>query len=342
MNSIKAHPGASHQDVVFISVIIVNWKGGEVLPLCLDSLRHQTFQDFELILVDNGSTDGSWEGLEEQWPGLRLIRLAENAGFAAANNLGVRKAAGEWIALLNSDAFPEPEWLAVLVNSVTNYPDYDFFGSTLVQADDRDLLDGTGDVYHISGLAWRRFYNQPREQADREVEEVFSPCAAAALYRRSAFLQVGGFDEDYFMYHEDVDLGFRLRLQGFRCLTVPDAVVFHKGSASTHIKSDFSIYQGHRNLVWTYLKNMPGWLLWKYLPAHIIANLVFLVYYSIQGSFSAIWRSKWDAIRGIPQAINKRRDIQNQCQVSTQDISSLMEHGWLKPYIREFRKRYPD
>jgi GT2 family glycosyltransferase len=339
MQSIVEHPDVPNQDAAFVSVIIVNWNGADVLPHCLDALKKQSYQDFELIVIDNGSTDGSWMDLERQYPGLKLIRLSENKGFAAANNEGVRRASGEWIALLNSDAFPEPNWLARLVEAAHHHTDFSFFGSSLVNADSPQLLDGTGDIYHVSGLAWRRHYNQPFNQVGGSVEEIFSPCAAAALYHRMIYLQVGGFDEDYFMYHEDVDLGFRLRLQGHRCLYVPDAIVYHKGSGSTSIKSDFAVYHGHRNLVWSYFQNMPGWLLWKYLPAHILVNLVFVVYYSFRGQVAAIWRAKWHALLGLPRVIRKRRAIQKERRTSLEEISQVLEHGWLRPYLQEFRNR---
>ena len=339
MSQIRKHPDDTNQDAIFVSVIIVNWNGEAVLPHCLQALSKQTYPNYELIVVDNGSKDQSWVGLEKQWPGIKVIRFPENKGFAVANNEGVRQARGEWIALLNSDAFPEPDWLNILLEAAKNNPDFNFFSSSLVQADRQELLDGTGDIYHISGLAWRRHYNQPLNQVSEKVEEVFSPCAAAALYSRKAYLQVGGLDEAYFMYHEDVDLGFRMRLQGYRCLYVPRAVVYHKGSASTSIKSDFAVYYGHRNLVWSFFQNMPGWLLLKYLPAHLLANLVFLVYYSLRGQAAAIWRAKWHAFLGLSQALRKRRSIQRNRQVSPEDISGVLEHGWLKPYKQEFRKR---
>ena len=338
MYNFEKHPD-NHRDAVFVSVVIVNWNGAAVLPRCLAALKKQTYKIFELIIVDNGSTDKSWLGLEAKWPGLKLIRLPENKGFAAANNEGVRQSTGEWIVLLNSDAFPEPDWLAMLVDAAQRYPNFSFFGSSLVQAAAPEFLDGTGDIYHISGLAWRRNYNQPVNQVERVVEEVFSPCAAAALYQRKAFLDVGGFDEGYFAYHEDVDLGFRLRLQGHRCLFIPEAVVHHIGSAATGKKSDFSVYYGHRNLVWSYFQNMPGWLFWKYLPAHILSNLVFLLYYSFRGQASAIWRAKWHALLGLSRVLRNRRIIQQNRQASPEEISRILEHGWLKPYMNEFRKR---
>ncbi len=247
-----------------VSVIIVNWNGAKILPQCLASLARQTYTDFEIIIIDNGSTDGSVDQLEKHWPKIRVKRLKENLGFAKANNLGGHQARGLWLALLNNDAFPEPGWLKELVQASERYPDFSFFASHLIMADRPEYIDGLGDIYHISGMAWRRGHGKHHQNFSSEVSEVFGPCAAAALYPRDLFLRVGGFDEDFFCYHEDVDLAFRLRLRGHRCLYVPQALVKHLGSKSQGAHSDFVIYHSHRNLVWTYIKNMPGKLFWIY------------------------------------------------------------------------------
>jgi GT2 family glycosyltransferase len=154
---------------------------------------------------------------------------------------------------------------------------------------------------------------------------VFSACAAAALYRRDAFEAVGGFDEDFFCYLEDVDLGFRLRLAGHRCTYVPDAVVHHVGSATTVKDSDFAVYHGHRNLVWAYVKNMPGRLFWLFLPQHIAANLYIVVRYAIEGRWRVVMKAKWDAIQGIPRMWKKRRAIQAQRIASIAKIRAAMD-----------------
>src|SRR5919109_162216 len=189
----------------FVSLIVVNWNGVRVLQRCLDSLARQTFSDFEIILVDNGSTDHSIDEIAGR--NLNRIKLETNRGFAVANNIGVKSSRGKWIGLVNNDAFPEPEWLAHLIEAtVSHAPQFTFFSSRLIQSEDQTKLDGTSDVYHISGLAWRRHYDRPAADFGHTVEQVFSPCAAAALYPREAFIQAGGFDEDFFSYHEDVDL----------------------------------------------------------------------------------------------------------------------------------------
>ncbi len=322
-----------------VSVIIVNWNGRKVLNRCLTAIAAQDFKDFEVIVIDNGSTDGSVDGLEVDWPDTRVIPLKENRGFAAANNLGAELAQGTWIALLNNDAFPSPGWLDALVSAAAKNPEFTFFASCLTMARQGEYLDGMGDVYHGSGMAWRRGHGQLQRDQHTEPSEVFGPCAAAALYPREIFIQTGGFDETFFCYHEDVDLAFRLRLQGHRCLYVPEALVEHVGSGSQGAHSDFVLYHGHRNLIWTYFKNMPASLFWRYLPAHLMLNIISLLWFSLKGHGRAIWRAKWDAIRGLPVVLKKRRQIQRGRQASISEINRAMDHGWLNPYLSGKKRR---
>ncbi len=295
-----------------ISVVIITWNSKAYLSTCLDKLVSQKFQGFEVILVDNGSTDGTLDGLEESYPSfsLKIERLSTNLGFAVANNIGASLSRGKWLALLNADAFPEPDWLENLIKVTRHHRDFSCFSSRQVQANHPELLDGSGDSYHVSGVAWRRNINYPADQFGLNIEEIFTPCAAASLYLRDAFLKVGGFDEDFFSYFEDVDLGFRLRLHGYLALYVPSAVVHHVGSTTFGINSDFSLYHSHRNLVWTFFKNMPTGLLLKYLPAHIMVNLSYMLYYTFRGRGRVLWKAKWDAICGLPLIFDKRKEIQ--------------------------------
>lgn len=317
-----------------ISVIIVSWNSAKHLPHCLDCLSQQTFQNFEVILVDNGSLDGGTNNLEQKYPqlALHIERLTSNLGFAFANNRGARIARGKWLALLNADAFPAADWLEKLLQAADQYPEFSFFSSRQVQADRPDLLDGSGDEYHVSGLAWRRFYNYQAQNYGFTEEEVFSACGAAALYSRDDFLKVAGFDEGYFSYFEDVDLSFRLRLLGKRCLYVPQAVVHHVGSASTGKVSDFAIYHGHRNLVWTYFKNMPGALFWRYLPLHMLMNMFFTISFILKGKGLAILRAKIDAFCRLPAIIRTRRQIQNSRKIPVHEIWQAMNRELFAPY----------
>lgn len=323
-----------------VSIIIVTWNSGGHLEKCRSSLLKQTYRDFEIVIVDNGSTDGSLDEIEEHWKEFDLVveRLGENLGFAGGNNVGARLARGKWIVLLNADAYPERGWLENLLRAAEENPGHIAFSSRQLQFDSPDLLDGAGDAYHVSGLAWRNHYNLPADRYGLGKKEIFSPCAAAAMYSREDFLGVGGFDEDYFSYFEDIDLGFRLRLNGGRCLYVPDAVVHHVGSASTGKRSDFSVYYGYRNLMWTFIKDMPSYWFWLLLPLHVSTMLFFAMYITLRGQGRAIWSAIFDAIRGAPKMFAKRRAIQKNRKADAKDILRVMSTELLEPY-REFIKR---
>ncbi len=309
-----------------VSIIIVAWNSKRYLPQCLDAVSTQTYKDFEIQIIDNGSTDQEYLDFEGKYLDLKLTitKLNSNLGFAVANNLGARLARGKYLALLNADAFPEPHWLEGLLKAAQDHPQFTFFASRQIQANTPELLDGTGDAYHVSGLAWRQNYNRPAAQHGAHPAEVFSACAAAALYLREDFLKAGGFDEDYFSYFEDVDLSFRLRLAGGRCLYVPQAVVYHVGSASTGTDSDFSIYHGYRNLVWTFFKDMPAALLWFYLPRHILMIVYKSAVFLIRRKRSIILKSQIDAFLALPAVLRKRKKIQQMRKVSAAEIQRVM------------------
>jgi GT2 family glycosyltransferase len=322
-----------------IAVIIVNWNSGKLLNQCLAALTRQSVTPDRVIVVDNASTDGSADDVNAHYGNAKLVRLSRNAGFAKGNNIAIPEVVDcDWIVMLNPDAFPEPRWLETLMESAKSYPDYTFYASRMLSNGDRTTLDGAGDMYHTSGAAWRLGHGRKCEPGDLQKAEVFGACAAAALYRRDAILASGGFDDEYFCYFEDVDLAFRLRLAGHRCFYVPDAVVYHVGSATTGgERSDFTTYHGQRNLVWTFFKNMPLPLLWLYLPQHILLNLVALLGYSLRGHARVIWKAKWDAIKGLPRILKERRRIQKTRRVNAWDLRRVMAKGLLTPYLRNRR-----
>jgi GT2 family glycosyltransferase len=318
------------------AVVVVNLNGAAVLDRCLDALARQTVPPARTIVVDNASTDGSGDRLEARHPGVEVVRLAENVGFAAGNNLGVERARDcEWVALLNPDAFPEPAWLERLLAAAKEHPEFSFFGSRLLQADDPETLDGTGDVLHVGGMAWRRDYGSEAAGARLAREEVFSPCAAAALYRRDAWETVGGLAERYFCYFEDTDLSFRLRLAGHRCLYVPDAVVHHVGSAIAGIESDFTIYHSFRNLNWTWARNMPWPLALLYLPQLVLVNVLLFLAFSVRGRGGVVLRAQRDAVRGLPSVLKERRAIQAGRTARARDLRAAMARG-LGGYVLTF------
>ena len=315
-----------------MAVIIVNWNSGELLAECLQHLMAQTVQPSRVQIVDNASSDGSCDDIGE-WPNVSLLNAGSNLGFAAGNNLAIAECDSEYIALLNPDAFPEPGWLENLLVAAKDNPDVVAFGSRQLDQSNPDYLDGIGDLYHMSGLAKRIRYGEHQRPADLMQREIFSPCAAAALYRRQAIVDVGGFDEDFFCYVEDVDLGFRLRLNGFKSMYVPEAVVHHIGSASTGGQhSKFAVYHGHRNLVWAYIKNMPGILFWSLLPLHVTMNIVAIGLFMLRGQMGTILKAKWDAIKGIPLAWRKRKKIQAKRVATIGDIWRSLDKSLLPLY----------
>lgn len=316
-----------------VSIIIASLNGAQWLPRCLEALFAQTERSFEVIVVDDASTDGSTDNLDSRWPGVRVIRMAQRSGFQVTNNQGARQARGRWIVLLNNDAFPQPDWLEKLLAAIRQHPDYAVFSSCLVQANQPDRLDNTGDLVHVSGAAWHRGFDQPVETAVDYPPEVFCPNGAAALYLREAYLEAGGLDERYFNHHDDVDLGFRLRLLGYPCRYVPEAVVHHIGSATFGGQTDQTVYNVQRNMVWTYFKDMPGWLVWKYLPVHLLVNLVFLLYYVRKGQGRTAWRAKRDAYLGLPETLRQRKEIQKNRRISPAELDCLLEHNWLSPFL---------
>ncbi len=266
-----------------------------------------------------------------------LIKLPSNAGFAKANNIAARAARDyDALALLNPDAVADPGWLDALVRAAELEPTAASFASQMRLAESPELLDGAGDTYHVSGRAWRNGHRQRWTEWPRHNVEVFAPCAAAALYRRAAFEEVGGFDETYFCYFEDVDLGFRLRLNGYRSIYVPSAIVTHVGSATTGYRSDFAVYHGERNAVWTFFKDMPAPLLWMYLPQHLALNIAALMYYPRRGQGRLVLKAKVDALRQLPSIMRRRRDVQRQRRIAPWALRRAMRTGIGGPYLARY------
>lgn len=289
-----------------VAVIIVNFNSGGRLRRTIAALERQTFRDFHVVIFDNASTDGSADGLAPATIGIERVKCAENLGFAAGNNRAAASVVAEWLAFLNPDAYPEADWLEKLLDATRRYPDADAFGSTQINADDPSTLDGAGDAYHVFGVPYRGHFGWPIATLPPE-GECFAPCAAAALYRRSAFQKLGGFDESFFCYGEDVDLGFRLRLAGGRAIQVRGACVLHEGSGITGRRSDFTIFHGHRNRIWTFVKNMPAQIFWPALPFHVLVNLYLLARFSLIGSGPAYGRALVGALNGLGRVWRERR-----------------------------------
>ena len=295
-----------------VTVVIVTWNAAEVIGRCLDALQQQTLQPRSIMVVDNASTDET-AAIVARFAHVRWVALPQNTGFARANNLAVSQCQTPWVALLNPDAFARPDWLASLMSEAARQPHIAALGSLQLQNESSDLLDGEGDALHWSGLIWRRGHGCPARglAQRRSPEAVFSVCAAAALYQRAAFEKVGGFDEDFFCYGEDVDLGFRLRLAGYAAVQVPAAQVVHLGSVLTGgRRSSFSVFYGQRNLLWIYVKNMPGWMFWLLLPLHAAMHLAQIARFCAAGHCRTVVKAKIQALGALPKMWEKRRAIQ--------------------------------
>jgi GT2 family glycosyltransferase len=311
-----------------VGVAIVNWNSQAMLDKALAALAAQTLPPHRVVVIDNASEHFQCAPVAPLCT--RYERLDRNTGFARGNNLAIELLRDcDWIALVNPDAFVAPDWIEQMLDAAAAASEFAFFGSKTLVAANPTFLDGAGDIYHVSGLVWRRGY-LVRDDPRLNRAEVFGPCAAAAMYARHALEEVGGFDEDFFCYVEDVDLAFRLRLAGYRCLFVPEAIAYHVGSGTTGGRhSEFSVYHGHRNLVWAYVKNMPGWWFWLFLPLHVLMNLAVCIFYVFKGQSKTIFRAKRDALRGLPKMWNKRALVQRQRMVKPAELIGVMSKAWL-------------
>jgi GT2 family glycosyltransferase len=205
-------------------------------------------------------------------------------------------------------------------------------------ADCPERMDGTGDVYHVTGLVWRKYHNTLISNVPDHEKEVFSACGAAAVYPINAFKLLNGFDEDYFSYVEDIDLGFRLQLIGYKCIYLPNAVVYHVGSGSTSQRSDFSVYYGQRNMVWTFIKDMPGIIMWILLPFHLVINLFIIILAIFRRQAGVTLRAKWDAFLQFPKLLNKRKQVQSTRLISAYRLMHTLDWNPVSPLIKLMHK----
>jgi GT2 family glycosyltransferase len=324
-----------------VGLVIVTYNAAAYIGRALAAVAAQTRPPDEVVIIDNASSDGTSGVIEQATAGwsipVRVVPGGSNLGFAVANNRGVALLPhSDFIALLNPDAFPEPGWLSALLAAAEAHPEAGSFASRLMLDGKPGQLDGAGDVCHVSGLVWRHGHDRP----ERDVPEasrsgpVFAACAAAALYRREDWVRLGGLDERFFCYVEDVDLGFRLQLAGRTCFYVADAVVHHLGSASSGAGSGFAVYHGHRNLEWLFLKNMPGPLLWRYLPLHLVTWPLLLAWFTARGRGWSFVRAKWDAVGGMREAWRARTAVQALRVRTPDEIGALLDRSSLWKRLR--------
>jgi len=287
-----------------VSVIIVNWNGRRWLESCLPALAGQSYREFEIIVVDNGSEDDSVAWLAEQWPGVRLLALPMNTGFAAANNRGIEAAGGLWIATLNNDTIVDPDWLANLV-AAADEADVGMVASLVVFWDAPGRVDAAGIEVDKAGLAWNRGHGRPVEEVT-EAPEVFGPNGAAGLYRKQMLVEIGAFDEDFFAYYEDVDLAWRARRAGWRCRYAPAAVVRHWHSATGGQFPWQKAYLISRNKLWTIFKNYDRRQFLVHLPLIVLTDFIAMAYRLATERNLASFRGRLAALRGVARMRAKR------------------------------------
>jgi GT2 family glycosyltransferase len=331
-----------------VSVVIPNLNGKAFLGDCLRSLERQAFKDFEVILVDNGSTDGSVGLVRAEFPWLGLIIENEtNLGFAKACNQGIEASSGEYIALLNNDTEAHPAWLAELVKAAELRPEAGMFATKTLFFDRRDVIDTAGHLMYPDGLnRGRGRLEIDRGQYDSRLD-VFFPSGCAALYRKKMLDEIGLFDEHHFAYGDDTDLGIRGRMAGWKCLFVPRAIVYHRYSMTTGEYSPRKVYLVERNRIW---------IVWKYFPIknmlaspfYSLLRYCYQVYgvlarkgaagrfasqYSAWGLVSNVLKAYVDAFRCAPRVSRERKRMMMLRKVSGAEISR-----WFRDYRMSVRE----
>ena len=250
-----------------VSIIVANWNGRSWLEKCLPTIKQQTWEDYEVVVVDNGSQDDSVSWLHINWPEVIVIPLKINLGFAAANNIGIRAARGDYIVTLNNDTLVDSLWLEEMITAVTE-SDIGMVAPKITIWNQPDILDSTGIEIDKLGTAWNRGYGQSTE--NDYSTDVLGPSAAAALYRREMLNQIGLFDENFFAYYEDVDLAWRGRRAGWRCVYAPDAHVRHWHSATGEKTPRLKTYLIGRNKFWNFIKNYSRPKILLILPLYLV------------------------------------------------------------------------
>lgn len=240
-----------------VTIVIPNYNGIKFIDNCIKSLQKQTYPDIEVIVVDNNSVDESVNFINKHYPNIRIISLDKNYGFSKAVNVGIRESKTPYVILLNNDTETDERFVEKLVNAIEKSNKIFSVSSKMLSYDNRELMDDAGDYYTVIGWAFQRGVGQSKENYIEE-KSVFSSCAGAAIYRKEIFKQIGLFDESHFAYLEDVDIGYRARIAGYKNIYNPDAIVYHIGSATSGSKyNDFKVKLTARNSIYLNYKNMP-------------------------------------------------------------------------------------
>lgn len=280
------------------TIIIPNYNGLSFMEPCFESLKEQTVRNFKVLVVDNGSTDGSVEWLKEHR--IPSIFLKENTGFSGAVNTGIRAADTPYVLLLNNDTRVEPGFVAAMERAMDQSPKIFSVSSRMIQMYHPELLDDAGDMYSILGWAYQRGVGRSSELYQKSCR-VFSSCAGAAIYRRAVFDEIGLFDELHFAYLEDIDVGWRAKLYGYDNIYCPDAAVYHVGSGTSGSRyNSFKVRLAARNCIYLNYKNMPGWQLLLNAP-FLLAGIFVKYLFFVKNGFGG------DYVSGLKEGIRTRK-----------------------------------
>ena len=323
-----------------VSVIILNWNGKKYLAECLDSLAAQSYRDFETVLVDNGSTDGSAACVREAYPWVRLVELPENVGFAGGNNRGLEMAKGEFIVTLNNDTKADPRFLEELLRPARAAPEVGKVAAKMLNFFEPGRIDSVGVRIATNGMGQNIGVGERDTGQYDTPAQVFGPCAGAALYRRTMVDQVGFFDPSFFAYYEDLDLAWRGRMAGWQAVTAPKAVVLHVHSATSGKMSPFTVYQVQRNKWFVLLKNWPVSLLVKCFPLIAAFDLAALVLAALRGRGLAALKARLDVLKSIPRLLRDRNGVQRMRAISGADVERLLTRG--EGALSTFRRKMSD
>jgi GT2 family glycosyltransferase len=310
-----------------VSVVIPNLNGRHLLGGCLERLREQTVTSVETIVVDNGSEDDSVAFLKSEFPEAQVVSLEANQGFAGGMNAGIARARGAFVAFLNNDAEADASWLEELLACLDRHPCAAAATSKLLLADERSTIDGAGDSLTPSFLPYPRGHGEPdRGQFEEEVE-VFSPAGAASLWRRSALDDVGLFDERFFAYYEDVDLGFRARLKGFECWYAPKAVAYHQRGATAGTRTEFALFHPIKNRWFLILKNAPGRVLLRNAFSLVLGEGYLWLRVLRARKPSVAIRAYGEVLRNFRAIWHERNHIQKDRRIAHRDLMQLLRRS---------------
>ncbi len=310
----------------FVSIVIPNWNGKRFLSPCLDSLQKQTYTSFEIIVVDNGSQDGSVALLTEHYPQVKLIALQHNTGFSYAVNRGIETGIGEYIGLVNNDTTLDEQWLEKMVLALRNHSEIGSVACKMLSYDDPTIFDGAGDGLRLGMLPARIGHGEKDIGQFDKSRYVLGACGGAALYRKSMLDEIGLFDEDFFAYLEDVDLGLRAQSAGYKCLYIPEAIIYHLGCGTTGSGySKLVVRLSCRNNINMVVKNIPASLIIAFLPHIIFWQGYYLAAVVIRGGSVFSWLAgMWQAILLLPKMLKKRDLIKHQRRINSHDLKQLI------------------